>query len=86
MSPAPFPKDLAGIDQVFLPYNTWGEHFMLFEASRQPPTLILRDSLPEVEESRRLRLPEPVSGRLRAWLQPFWGTAVQEGQIAPTPR
>ena len=59
---------------------------MLFEASNQPPTLVLRDSLPEVEESGQLRLPEPVSGRIRAWLQPFWGTAVRNVQIAPTPR
>ena len=45
---APYPEDLKGIDQVFLPTNKWGEHFMLFEASSQTPTLVLHDSLPEV--------------------------------------
>ena len=29
----PLLEDLAGIDQIFLPYNRRGEHYMLFEAA-----------------------------------------------------
>ena len=59
---------------------------MLFEATAQPSVLYLRDSLPVLEESGHPRLSEPISSRLKAWFQPFWGTQVLECQIAPTPR